>query len=243
MKVDVLFLPTDAAPEAFEGKAVAVFDVLRATTTMTAALAAGVREIRLFPTIESAQMAARDGAMSPPPILCGERNCLRPEGFDFGNSPAEMLRPWSDRQSLFMCTTNGTRAVIAARGAAVLFTAAVVNASAVARAVAHTGLDVILLCAGLKGEVALEDLIGAGAVIAAMGQVELLSDRARIARRLFDGATAHLREALAESSGGRNVLANGLGRDIDFAAQLDRFDVVGRVDGKTLAVSRMGPRA
>jgi 2-phosphosulfolactate phosphatase len=238
MKVDVLFAPTDALPQVFEGRAVAVFDVVRATTTMTAALASGVKEIRLFPTIESAQVAARESGLSVRAMLCGERNCLRPDGFDFGNSPGEMIRSWSAGQTLFMCTTNGTRAVIAARGAAALFTAALVNASAAARVLVRSGMDVILLCAGLKGEVALEDAIGAGAVIASMGDVELISDRARIARRLFDGARGDLRGALAESAGGRNVLANGLGPDIDFAAQLDRYDVIGRVDGQALAVSR-----
>jgi 2-phosphosulfolactate phosphatase len=91
-------------------------------------------------------------------------------------------------------------------------------------------LDVTLVCAGTNGEVAMEDVIGAGAVISAMGEVALVSDRARMARRLFEQARGRLREALAESAGGRNVMAAGLEADIDFAASLNRYDVAGRVN-------------
>ena len=234
MQVDVLFLPSQAKPDSFRHKAVAVFDILRATTTMTAALAAGVPEIRLFPSIE-----AVEAAQSAPGVMrCGERNCLRPDGFDLGNSPVEMMRDWCGAQTLLMSTTNGTRAVIAAREARVLVVGALVNASAVARKLAGTALNVTLLCAGTNGEVAMEDVIGAGAVIAAMGdQARPATDQARIARGLFEASRGRLAETLADSAGGRNVIAAGLERDIEFAARLDRYDVVGRVDGSALRVS------
>ena len=60
MQVDVLFLPSEAKAQSFRGKSVAAFDVLRATTTMTAALASGVSEIRLFPSIDDVLKAGRD---------------------------------------------------------------------------------------------------------------------------------------------------------------------------------------
>ena len=228
MQVDVLFLPSNAPPDSFAAKAVAVFDVLRASTTITAALAAGVSEIRLFPSIDAVEAAQR----GPGVLRCGERNCLRPPGFDLGNSPPEILRQCRPGQTLFMSTTNGTRAVIAAREASVLLIAALANASAVARELAASSLDVTLLCAGTNGEPAMEDVIGAGAVMSAMGDVTPASDRARMARRLFDHARGRLPEALAESAGGRNVIAAGLAADVEFAAALDRYDVVGRVDGR-----------
>ena len=54
MRLNLVLLPKDATPDSFEGRATVVFDVLRATTTMTAALAAGVDEIRSFGDPESA---------------------------------------------------------------------------------------------------------------------------------------------------------------------------------------------
>jgi 2-phosphosulfolactate phosphatase len=136
-----------------------------------------------------------------------------------------------------MSTTNGTRAIIAAREAKLLLISALVNASAVARAVVASGLGVTLLCAGTNGKAAIEDAIGAGAVIDAIGDgAELQSDVARMALRLFRGAQNDLRGAIAEGAGGRNVIAAGLEPDIDFAAQLDRFNLVGRVDGSRVSV-------
>jgi 2-phosphosulfolactate phosphatase len=244
--VDVLFLPSDAKADSFRGKAVAVFDVLRATTTMTAALASGLAEIRLFDSIDAARKCAGEATSDLKPMLCGERECLRPEGFDFGNSPGDLVRDRREKRSLYMCTTNGTKAILAAREAGAVFVAALVNAKAAARALLETGLDVTLLCAGTNGEAAIEDVIGAGAVIAAMEQErpppspppeyrgrEKMTDRALIARGVFEDAKHRLRDALASGAGGRNVLAAGLEADVDFAASLNRFRVVGRVVGGT----------
>jgi 2-phosphosulfolactate phosphatase len=231
MRLNLVLLPRDATAESFAGRAVVVFDVLRATTTMTAALAAGVSEIRIFGDTESARQAAA-AVGDPKPMLCGEAQCLPPPGFDLGNSPGALNRAAHDGKTLFMSTTNGTRAIIAARGAQLLLAGALVNASAVARALVESGLDLTLLCAGTNGEIAMEDVIGAGAVADAvqqLGKVDLESDAARMAVRLFRGAKNDLRSALAEGAGGQNVIAAKLEADIDFAARLSVLDIVGRV--------------
>jgi 2-phosphosulfolactate phosphatase len=215
-----------------DGRSVVVFDVLRATTTMTAALAAGVREIRVFGDLESARRAA--DAFHGPRLLCGESNCLPPPGFDLGNSPGAFDRDAHAGRVAFMSTTNGTRAILAARGAHAIFTGALVNAAAVARAVAAESRPVTLLCAGTGGEIALEDLTGAGAVLehlTAAAGYRPAGDAAHIARQVFACASADLQSALAESAGGMNVARVGLAADIEFAARLDVFSVVGVVEG------------
>jgi phosphosulfolactate phosphohydrolase-like enzyme len=98
---------------------------------------------------------------------------------------------------------------------------------------------VALLCAGTGGAVAMEDVIGAGAVMDALSRLEEVrpaSDVAVIAQRLFRSARNELPAALAESRGGRNVVNAGLAPDIDFAANLDLLDVVGVVQKEPLAV-------
>lgn len=242
MKVDVLFLPSHATPESFAGRSVVVFDVLRATTTMTAALAAGVGEIRVFPDTEAVRKTAGEGGGDPRPLLCGEEKCLAPAGFDLGNSPGAFSREYAGR-TVFMSTTNGTRAILAAQEAAQLFVGALVNASAVAVALAEAGLDVTLLCAGTNGRVALEDVIGAGAVLAALNRRQPTtpaSDAARIALHLYEQSHNDLPRVLAEGDGGRNVIAAGLAEDIAFAASVDRFrHVVGVVDGRIVRARRV----
>ena len=242
MKVDVVFLPADLRTDDLQGRAVAIFDVLRATTTMTAALSAGVQEIRLFPDVSAVRAAAGIIEGDQHPLLMGEERCLAPAGFDLGNSPGALRHENHAGRIALMSTTNGTRAMIAARGAAVRFAAALVNASAVARALAVSGHDITLLCAGTGGQVALEDILGCGAVIAALVHAGAApsfgGDSARIARTLFADNRNNVRNLIADGEGGRNVIAAGLSDDIDFCGRVDAFDVVGVVEGSEPIVRR-----
>ncbi|MEO6435330.1 MAG: 2-phosphosulfolactate phosphatase [Tepidisphaeraceae bacterium] len=232
MNADVVLLPSQLTPNHLIGRSCVVFDVLRATTTMAYALAAGVREIRLFDSLDAAQAAA--GAFAGARLLCGESNCLPPPGFDLGNSPGQ-FQPAHCGATVFMCTTNGTRALLSAWSAAGLYTGALVNASAVARRLREDGRDAVLLCAGTNGAVAMEDMLGAGAILDALA-AEAASDGARIALSLFLASRDRLSDVLRDTEGGRNVLAAGLPRDIEFAARLDALDVVGVASGDPLVV-------
>ena len=238
MNVDVAFRPHDLPPVDGVAVTVIVFDVLRATTTIAAALAAGVTEIHVFGgTVLARGAATRQGGV----LLCGEEQCLPPAGFDLGNSPGAFDRAAHARRTVYMSTTNGTRAILAARGARRILTGALVNASSVARAAREAGDDVILLCAGTNGQAASEDVIGAGAVLHALrstGDVRPGSDAAWIAEELFLRHRADVAAALRRSLGGRNVIAAGLAPDIDFAARLDAVDTVGHVQGDSPPVIR-----
>ena len=230
MLVDVVLLPRELRPEHLAGRAVAVFDVLRATTTMAAALTAGVREIRIFDDLDSARDAA--AAFEGRRVLVGERDAVRPPGFDLGNSPGAFQRDLHEGATLFMTTTNGTRAILAAARAPLVLTAALVNAGAVAAALAEHGSDVTLLASGTQGYISSEDVLGAGSVIAALREradVSLASDVAWMAERLFLSQRHELPAAIRASRGGHNVVRAGLSADIAFCADLDRLSVVGVV--------------
>ncbi len=243
MNLDVLLLPSDLSPAHFAGRAVAVFDVLRATTTMTVALARCVREIRIFEDLDSARAAAE--AARPRPLLVGETNCLPPPGFDLGNSPVAMADPaWADRlggQTLFMSTTNGTRAIVAASSASLLLAGSLVNAATVAHALAGASLDITLLCAGTNGQPAMEDLIGAGAVIHELIKINHLhfgSDLALMAHRVFVASRHDLPAILATTAGGKNLIAAGLAPDIEFASRLNSYEILGQIYLNPLRVVR-----
>jgi 2-phosphosulfolactate phosphatase len=244
MRVDVVLLPSLIRDEHLVGRGVAVFDVLRATTSMAAALAAGVSEIRIYADTASAARAA--GPASQERLLCGEENCLPPPGFDLGNSPGAFNADRHHGRVMHMSTTNGTRAIVASRKAAAVYPVALVNARATAVALLRDGRDVTLLCAGTGGAVAIEDVIGAGAVLDALyderPKLTHASDEPLIARLLYRSFRDSLRIAISSGKGGENVEGAGLSADIDFAARLDVFDVVGRIDdpaAETPVVRRM----
>lgn len=234
MKVDVVLLPRELRPEHLSGRAVVVLDVLRATTTMAAALAAGVREIQIFGDLESTLAAGR--AHVGPHLTIGERHAVRAPGFDLGNSPSVFQRDIHGDTTLFMTTTNGTAAILAATGAKVIFTAALVNAAHVAAALWRSNLDVTLLCSGTEGFICTEDTLGAGAVIAALearGKIDLNSDVAWMARSLFRAERERLYDALFESRGGHNIRRVGLEPDIAYCANLDSVNAVGVIRSGT----------
>jgi len=232
MKIDVVLLPRELRPEQLASKAVVVFDVLRATTTMISALAAGVKEIQIFGSLDAALEAGRTTKV--PHLICGERNAIKPPGFDLGNSPGVFNQDAHRNTTLLMTTTNGTLAIIAAKGAAAIFIGALVNADAVAKALIETARDLTLLCAGTEGYVSTEDVLGAGAVIeglASRTSVQLLSDTAWMARSLFRAERSRLKDALSESRGGHNIARAGLTPDIGFCANLNSLNTVGVVQG------------
>jgi 2-phosphosulfolactate phosphatase len=235
MNIEVALLPRDV-PVDLSGRSVVVFDVLRATTTMTAALAAGVAEIRVFEQLDDAAAAAK--AFTGPRVLCGEHRCLPPPGFDLGNSPAHFTADHRGAVA-FMCTTNGTRAIAAVvRNGTSTIIGSMLNRSSVAHVLQALGRDVLLVCAGTDGAISLEDAIGAGSVIDALdaSKINLVGDAARLAVTSFQAARHDLAAALGDAQGGRNVIAAGLPQDIDFAARLDVFDVVGIASGEPLTV-------
>jgi 2-phosphosulfolactate phosphatase len=237
MNVEAIILPRDLKLDCLPHRTVVVFDVLRATTSMTAALAAGVKEIRVFDSLDGAMAAAN--AFGQPRLLCGERHTVPPPGFDLGNSPGQFDPARHAGITVFMSTTNGTRAIVAAKSAALLLTGALVNAEAVAKRAFAEGRDITLLCSGSDGQSSMEDLLGTGAVIDALqqlGQVDLENDVARVAVKLFGACRDSLPAVLRDTYGGHNIRRVHLDADIAFAARLNVLEVVGRVMDAPLRV-------
>jgi hypothetical protein len=85
MNLDVVLLPKHLESRHFDGRTVVVLDVLRATTTMTAALDAGVSEVRVFASLDDASRAGRSIPASASSVA-KEKNCLPPAGFDWATA-------------------------------------------------------------------------------------------------------------------------------------------------------------
>jgi 2-phosphosulfolactate phosphatase len=237
--VRVVILPSLLEPVDLLERAVVVFDVLRATTTMTAALAHGAAAIRVFGSNDAARTAHAE--FDGPKLLAGEVRTLPPLGFDLGNSPGDFTFERCSGKTLFMSTTNGTKALVAARSAGTLYTGAIVNAAAAGRAMSEQHLPVTLLCSGTDGYPAYDDLIGCGAVMANIADAEPANDSAFMAMAAWNSAKSDLVAALSRGASGLHLINNKLEKDFDFAAHLNKLPVVGQVrevDG-VLTVSKL----
>jgi 2-phosphosulfolactate phosphatase len=240
--IEAYFLPELTSPEHLAGKMVVVIDVLRATTSIVWALAQGAECVVVCESIEEAKTIA---ASTPGAVLGGERQGLRIEGFDLGNSPEEFAAAAVRGKTVVFTTTNGTRAMRHARLAGRLMLGAFANLSAVCHAAAKASYEsLVILCAGTNREVTREDVLLAGAITEELireakavhdpapslnDQACIAADAWRQAARGLAGA-APLAETLLDSRGGRNLIEIGLARDIAIAAQIDRFSIVPEVD-------------
>jgi 2-phosphosulfolactate phosphatase len=220
VRVDVVFTPDEsgAAPTGV------VIDVIRATSTMCQALAAGYQRVFCAAEVEEAR-ALRESLGEG--ALGGERNAVRIPGFDLGNSPREYVEPIAD--TLILSTTNGTRAVVsAAQRCERVLVASLLNLSAVVEAARAAGEDVVVVCAGVQGTLALDDAFVAGRIVELLGWER--TDAAVAAARLaatWSGAE----EAFRASKSGRNLMENApdLEPDIPFCARESILDVVPRL--------------
>ena len=232
-RLHVSLLP-ECLPSAGLADAVAVvIDVLRATTTMAHALSAGA--LRVIPCSEMDE--AREIASRLPPgaaVLGGERQGIRIDGFDLGNSPGEYLPAVVQGRTVVFTTTNGTRALARAReaGARRILIGAFCNRGAVVRELLAQSDGVHLICAGTDRQVTLEDVLYAGVVcqslLSATGSWTL-NDSARLAlaaAEVHAPTPERLLTTLRQSLGGANLVELGFDRDIETAAWLDTFDFV-----------------
>jgi 2-phosphosulfolactate phosphatase len=251
-RIDVYLLPALVEPQQLAGQTVVVIDILRATTTIIHALAAGAVQVVPCLEIDEARLLAA-GEFPGSAVLGGERGGLPISGFDLGNSPRDFTGERVGGKTVVFTTTNGTRAMIRCKAARRVLIGAFVNFSAVCREVMDEP-NVALVCAGTDGHVTREDALFAGAVVCELargvpplplgeGRGEgsptrecLLNDQAELAADAWRSCTRDLtrgnplNRALRASRGGRNLIETGQENDIDLAAQIDKFDIVPELD-------------
>lgn len=232
MKVDVRFTPAGLTLAQVQGRTVFVIDILRATTSMCAAMSSGAKAILpVAATDEALRLAQTIGSADV--LLAGEKNCLRIDGFQLGNSPLEMSEAAVRGKTLVLTTTNGTKALLACQGAGAVYPVCAGNLSLAAEKARET-LDrddeMLVVCAGRGGAFSLDDAYTAGRLVSAV----LGGPRGR--RGLNDAALASLdlvrrygenwERPLRRSRAGRELIRLGFGDDVKASAWLDAYPVL-----------------
>lgn len=206
-------------------------DVLRATSTLTAASAHGAA--RIVPFAETAA-ALRFREETPGTLACGERDGRIVPGFDLGNSPFEYGPEVVGGRTLAFASTNGSRAMLALERCDRVLLGAFVNATALTRAVVAAGAErVEICCAGTLGRFSHEDAAFAGwlcRALAAHGAVLEGAEANDVAARAPERAD----EARARVEGAPHArylssLGPEFARDVAWCARLDALDHVAAV--------------
>jgi len=204
---------------------VVVVDAFRASTTIAVLVSKGARVIPVA-SIEEAASAETN-------FRIGERGGAKVAGFDFGNSPTEILASEIPSDStVALSTTNGPRVVEAAGGARVIFTGTFVNAESLAEDLSdgtHDDTGVVVVGCGWEGHRASEDEAAAGAILHRLGSRG--ADLDERAGRIVERYLSRSANALKSNSAARRLKRLGYVRDLDFCLGEDTVPVVPRLVG------------
>lgn len=211
-------------------------DVLRATTTMATALAAGAEAVQVFSNMDELMQTSEQWAPEKR-LRAGERGGAKVPGCDLGNSPLDCTPDVVGGRRLFISTTNGTRCLGRIQTAGTVLTAALINRAAVVDYLQqHRPATVWIVGSGWEGAFSLEDTVCAGAIAHQLSSqlessghpLEELAgnDEVYSAVALYRQWQNNLLGLLHHASHGQRLLRLDCHDDLKYCAQLDVLDVL-----------------
>lgn len=203
-------------------RSVVVVDVLRATSCMVTAFAHGAQSITPYSDLKKCKATKSKGF-----ITSGERDGKKVDGFDKGNSPFEYMGSDIRGKKIAFTTTNGTEAIHKAKGARKVVVGSFLNLSSVVKYLLFGESSILVVCAGWKGKVNLEDTLFAGAIVEKLkNHFEPDCDAPLAAQHLYNLARRDLLKFLSNSSHVKRLNRFNIHKDIAFCLKEDQYPVV-----------------
>jgi len=211
-----------------KGKNVVVIDIIRATSTIAAALHYGVQKMIPVETVEEANTYLEKGY-----IVAGERDGYKIPHFHHGNSPFEFMGDDVRGKSVIHTTTNGTRCVLMSKEARNIVAGSFVNQDAVIEWIRQENRDTILFCAGWKDHYVMDDALFAGAVVRDLADdFRIIDDAALSAKLLYRYVRENMLRTVKQATHFKRLQRLGIENDIKFCMSNPQFDVVPIYDGE-----------
>ena len=224
-----LFIPEEIKNIELAGKLVVVIDVLRASSTIVTALANGCRGF--IPILSPDKVKKKAEQFEREMVLLGgEREGIKIEGFDLGNSPREYKKEAVKDKTIIFSTTNGVKTLEMVESAYRIIIGSFLNLQAVCDYCTNYKGDILLICAGKEGRFSLEDATCAGMIINSLREVSLGGhqeiDANLTAQLLYKKFGNNILEMLRKSQHGRYLEGIDLEKDLKFCSQLNFFHIV-----------------
>lgn len=232
--VDVFFSVQAFQEEELRGKSAVIIDILRASSSIVTAINSGAKKIIPVEDMSDAMKIARTMDQNDY-LLCGEKDGVKIEGYHLGNSPLEYTEKAVGDKTLILNTTNGTKAIKKAGLANRIYIGSFLNQQSILNALAEHDDEVVLICAGWRGRLALEDTMFAGSLIHKLCDGNLpdtTKDGAKVAFGLFEKFGDALGETIKKSDHAHRLSKLVSDDDVSFCCKVDEFDVLpGMKDG------------
>jgi 2-phosphosulfolactate phosphatase len=229
-KLDVCLSPALLHLHDIRESIVVVIDIFRATSSMCYGIANGAEAIIPVASVEACRSYADTDY-----LLAAERNGEVVAGFDFGNSPFSYTAEKVAGKTIVLTTTNGTHAINESREAKKVVIGSFLNSGALSTWLKTQPHDVLLLCAGWKNKVNLEDSLFAGALAFHLkNEAYKLDDAAILVADLYELAKGDLKEFMKKTSHSERLKELNIEADIAFCLQTDVVDTIPVLDGDRL---------
>jgi 2-phosphosulfolactate phosphatase len=245
MKVNVFLNPNfNVNDTQFDDSIVVMIDVLRASSTIAAALHNGAKEV--IPTENSDQAMRIFGSLDRSiRFIGGEKNNEKPAGFDAGNSPLEYLPEIVSGKTVIFTTTNGAPLFTKTKDSKMRLVASFVNFQVILDKLIELVQNnkpeefkqIYFLCAGSHGQFSYEDSLCAGGLIYHLSQKfsELeLTDAADAVRNLYNFHNDNLFEFLTSRDHAQNLIHTGHSEDLEICLNYNRYPVVPVISGSNI---------
>lgn len=231
-KIEVCLSPELIHQHSLKGKVAVVVDIFRATSCIVTGLSNGVEAIRAAGEIEECLSLGKKGY-----LMAGERGGIKVEEFDMGNSPFEYQAEVVNGKKVAISTTNGSQAIIKSKEADEIIIGAFLNLDAVGEYVRQSKKDVVIHCAGWKGNPNLEDTLFAGALIDECAEeMKAIGDSSLLAHQLYIANHENLFGIAKQSSHADRLTNFGIEQDLEFCMTENEYQVVPKlVDGELVA--------
>jgi 2-phosphosulfolactate phosphatase len=226
-ELEVFTAATSFQEDEMRGKTAVMIDVLRASSTIVTALANGAKGV--IPVADMGAGSKISQNMDTENILlCGEKDGEKIEGYDLGNSPLEYTEKLVRNKTIILNTTNGTKALMRASLAKDVVVGSFLNLSNIASYLKDKE-RIVLVCAGWRGRLSLEDLLCAGNIIYELTNGELPDtafDGAKVAFGLYEKFGDDI-EKTVQSSNHANRLKDIVGtEDLSYCSKVNAMDVM-----------------
>ena len=201
-----------------------IVDILRASTSICAALGHGVNSVIPVEGIEAAMDYKKKGYL----VAC-ERDGKILDFADMGNSPSDFLKDEYRDRNIVFSTTNGTKAVKLAEDALEIVVGSFINLSTLSDWLVQKDKNIVIFCAGWKNLFNLEDSVYAGALadkLISGGKFMTECDSTKASIDLWNSARNNLQSYLSGSSH-RNRLKHLVSeKDFIYTITLDSVSAV-----------------
>lgn len=227
-KLEVFMSAFSFQEEELRKKTVVMIDVFRASSTIVTALQNGASGVIPVEDMDAAgRMSQRLNA--PGILLCGEKGGEKIEGYDLGNSPYEYTREAVGGKTIIFNTSNGTKALKRAAMADEILVGCFLNLKCIIDVLRETGNAIVLVCAGWRGRLSLEDLLCAGNIIYELTDGNLPNnarDGAKVAFGLFEKFGDDVEGILRTSNHAQRLQHLTENDDVGFCCQVNKMDIL-----------------